>query len=954
MNKLFITLLTIAFLLPAMTNAQGWEKLYETDVSEYGTSAKKTSDGGLIILGTQSVDFDSTHYPFLYQIDALGNLMWEYHDTVHADSFLTLFEIIITSDENYLMSFEHSHGSNSPITTVLQKVTPSGTVLWSQSWESTFFLGGIEETSTGELVMQIGSRKINKLDNMGNLIWSKSFGGEAYIFDILITANDDILIANFKNFNNTSVHRLDNIDGTTIWEKDYELTSPDLREFPIDVIELSTGEIVVGVDTEITTPTGRQHYPTLLKIDAIGNEIWKQSYFPTKNNRLMNIEKTHDDGIVMFGHSDAAHTLGENENLFSSKMDAEGNVLWERTYGTVNYEWAHDIVLADDNGFYFLAQSIIPGNGNFSKIYVIKTDSLGYSFTNQFVGNFYDDENFDCNYDTAEVGLSQWHIEAEKGAFKYHTITDAEGNYDFLLDTGTYQITTYPVSPYWGLCNNDFTIDFSIFFDTLTENIGAQVLVECPLLDISIGTPFIRRCFENTYTVSYCNYGTIPAEDAYVEVDFDADMIILNTSIPITSQNGNFLTFDLGDVPVGDCSSFTVDILLGDSTSCDSIPLGATHCVIAHIYPDSICLPSNDWSGASIEVDALCVGDSIHFQLRNVGDSPSDPNLQYSIIEDDVIIYFEGFGLNPNEVLPVSVYADGGTYRLEADQEPNHPGMSMPSVSVEGCNITMTGSSLGFVTIFNQDDGDPFVDIDCRSNIGAYDPNDKQGFPLGYGAEHFINRGQDIEYMIRFQNTGTDTAFNILVEDKLSELLDIVSVRPGASSHPYEFSISQDRMLQFKFDNIMLPDSNMNQYASNGFVKFKVSQMPDLELGTQIQNSAAIYFDFNAPIITNQTLHTLGENYVTISTSVDRIEDQLVDVKIYPNPFSIDTKIELQGVEIDEGIFKLYDATGRLIRSQNFNNNEFIFSKKDLRTGMYYFTIENNYQIISSGKLVAQ
>ena len=962
MNKLILTLLALTFLLPTKTNGQGWEKIYDNGNNDYGFSAKTTPDGGLIMLGTEWFFSDTIKEPFLHQMDALGNLIWEYHDYTHEDSVLMLHEVIITSDGNYLISFEHAGGLNHPRTTVLQKIIPNGTVLWTQNWESNRYLGAIEETSTGELIIlssvpidtaqTIDTQTIIKLDNMGNPIWSKSLSGEEVTSSILVAANDDILVTIYKDFERTSVYRLDSNDGATIWEQDYELTNTDFTEFPRDLVELSTGEIVVGVSTEMNIPNGYQHYPTLLKIDATGDEISKIIYHPTKNYRLSKIEKAHDDGIVMFGR-DYEPTLPEHRNLYLSKVDTDGNVLWDRTYGTANYEWPYDVVIADDNGFYLLGQSIINGS-NISRVYVIKTDSLGYSFTNQFVGNFYEDENLDCNYDTAEMGLTQWHIEAEKGPLKYHTITDADGNFDFLLDTGTYQISTYPISPYWELCIDSFTIDFTTIFDTQVENIGAQVIVECPLLDISIGTPFLRRCFENTYTVNYCNYGTIPAEDAYVEIDFDADMIILNTSIPIASQSGNFLTFDIGDVPVSDCGSFTVDILLQDTTNCDSILLGATHCVIAHIYPDSICLPTNDWSGASIEVDALCVGDSIHFEIRNVGGASSDPNLQYSIIEDDVIIYFEGFGLNPNEVLPISVAANGGTFRLEADQEPNHPGMSMPSVSVEGCNINFGDPHLGFVNIFTQNDGDPFVDIDCQANVGAYDPNDKQGFPLGYGSEHFINRGQDIEYLIRFQNTGTDTAFNIRVEDKLSELLNITSVRPGASSHRYEFSVLQDRTLQFKFDNIMLPDSNVNQYASNGFIKFKVSQMPDLELGTQIHNSASIYFDFNAPIITNQTLHTLGENYITITTSIDPIESQLVDVKIYPNPFSIETKIELEGMEIDQGVFKLFDATGRLIRSQNFNSNQFIFSKKDLRTGMYFFTIENNYQIISSGKLVAQ
>ena len=150
------------------------------------------------------------------------------------------------------------------------------------------------------------------------------------------------------------------------------------------------------------------------------------------------------------------------------------------------------------------------------------------------------------------------------------------------------------------------------------------------------------------------------------------------------------------------------------------------------------------------------------FYIQNVGDAPTQSNLQYFVIEDDVILYEGTFSLDEGGTEIITVLTDGSTFRLEAEQEPNHPGMSMPSVSVEGCGDENLIFTFGFVNIFAQDDGDPFVDIDCRQNIGAFDPNDKMGFPLGYGDENYITRGQDIEYLVRFQNTGTDTAFNVV------------------------------------------------------------------------------------------------------------------------------------------------------------------------------------------------
>ena len=953
MNKLTTVLFYLALLLPLLSHSQGWEKTYGGNSDEKVYASDKTLDGGIIMAGAQSENAGPLEKLFLYKTDAAGNLVWEYYDNNTGTNFI-VYDVLSTADGNYLVSYQY--GDVSPFTAIVKKITPAGTTTWQISLPSQYLNNATDlaETSDGGYILMgrndnfSGSTGVAKVDNDGVFIWENQYVDNndfIYPSDVIETANGDILLVTIfskPNDDNIFIARVDS-DGNFIWQQEY---NNEQYETASEVIELSTGEFVIAGGN---APDLSPMRPSLLKIDAVGNQLWSQFYYPGENHAVSGLQQTEDGGFVVTGMKSDPFA-GIPNDIFLFKTDSSGSLLWKNTYGRSNDDFAWNVLPADDQGFYLAGYT---ENIDFTTdAYLIKTDSLGVSLNNQFSGNLYEDENLDCIHDTNETGLSQWLVEAKNSEVQYFTLSDSMGDFNINLDTGSYLITAYPITPYWGICNNEFNINFDTE-DSITQDIGAQIIIECPLLDVSIGTPLLRRCFENRYSIQYCNYGTVTAEDAYVEIDFDPAMIILNSSIPITSQTGNFLTFDVGDVPVDDCGYFSVDILLGDSTTCDSIPLGATHCVEAHIYPDSICLPSNNWSGASIEVDATCSGDSINFIIKNVGNAPTQSDLEYWVIEDDVILYLYDFGLDVGETLSVPVYANGATYRLEADQEPNHPGMSMPSVSVEGCSVNSTNPTLGFINIFNQDDGDTFVDIDCRENIGAYDPNDKRGFPLGYDSENYINRGQAIEYLIRFQNTGTDTAFNIVVLDTLSEFLDITTVRAGASSHPYQFNISDGRELSFKFENIMLPDSFVNEPASNGFVKFKVAQKPNLDLETKINNTAAIYFDFNPPIFTNQTLHTVGENYITVSLDAP-LDKPLANVKIYPNPFSVTTTVEIKDIEIKDGIFELYDGTGRLLRQQNFSNNTFTFSKKDLQIGMYFFTIKNNQQIIASGKLIAQ
>ncbi len=140
----------------------------------------------------------------------------------------------------------------------------------------------------------------------------------------------------------------------------------------------------------------------------------------------------------------------------------------------------------------------------------------------------------------------------------------------------------------------------------------------------------------------------------------------------------------------------------------------------------------------------------------------------------------------------------------------------------------------------------------------AYDPNDKQVFPIGWRDEHFIQNDTILEYLIRFQNIGNAAALNITVKDTLDQNLDLDSFNLLTNSHEIMTSINEEtREIEFFFENINLIDSMTNEPESHGFVSFEVRPLDELAALTQIQNKAYIYFDNNPPIITNTTLNTI-------------------------------------------------------------------------------------------------
>ena len=192
----------------------------------------------------------------------------------------------------------------------------------------------------------------------------------------------------------------------------------------------------------------------------------------------------------------------------------------------------------------------------------------------------------------------------------------------------------------------------------------------------------------------------------------------------------------------------------------------------------------------------------------------------------------------------------------------------------------------GVVNQFPQDDADPDVDIYCGQVTAPVDPNDKTGYPLGQTEEYYIQPNQQLQYVIRFQNVGTDTAFTVVVRDTLDIDLNIFTVTPGVASHPYTFKMYGPRVLEWTFEDIQLPDSTTNSEGSNGFLTFHVDQVPDLAPGTVINNDADIYFDFELPITTNTTVHKIFEGFVDVLDPTVSIENYIAgeDNRDLPQP----------------------------------------------------------------------
>lgn len=199
---------------------------------------------------------------------------------------------------------------------------------------------------------------------------------------------------------------------------------------------------------------------------------------------------------------------------------------------------------------------------------------------------------------------------------------------------------------------------------------------------------------------------------------------------------------------------------------------------------------------------------------------------------------------------------------------------------------------------------------------GSYDPNDKRATTSTRASEelYFIDQDEWIDYVIRFQNTGTDTAFNVLISDTLPSTLDPATLRVGAGSHPFTWELAHGNVLRFHFDDILLPDSNVNEPRSHGQVTFRMAPRAPLAPGTTIQNIANIYFDYNPPVITEPSV-LVAEFSTGLSVSVQEglhvAPNPAADRLFYRIPAALTGPYELEIVAMDGRVIQQVNSAVR-------------------------------------------
>jgi len=316
------------------TDANGnvqWAKTYGGTYNDLASSVQQTSDGGYIVAGTRFT-FAGYYDIFLIKKDANGNIQWA-KTYVRTDDERA-FSVQQTSDGGYIVA---------------------GTRFPFAGWDVDIFL--------------------IKTDANGNIIWAKTYGGtdDDTAFSVQQTSDGGYIVAGYTwsfgaGGRDAFLVKTD-ANGNVQWAKTYGGTH---RDVAYSVQQTSDGGYIVAGGTISFGAGGGDIF--LIKTDANGNVQWAKTYGGTDYDWAYSVQQTSDGGYIVAGGTNSFGAGGGD--IFLIKTDANGNIIWAKTYGGTNYEWAFSVQQTSDGGYIVAGRTYSFGVDS-ADIFLIKTDADG-------------------------------------------------------------------------------------------------------------------------------------------------------------------------------------------------------------------------------------------------------------------------------------------------------------------------------------------------------------------------------------------------------------------------------------------------------------------------------------------------------------------------------------------------------------------------------------------------
>ena len=318
-----------------------WSKTYGGSNDDQGQKVVATQDGGLAIVGfSMSSDGDATQNAgiqdkWILKLDASGNVLWEKSFGFSGSD--QAFSVIATSDNGLMM-------------VGFLDITASG-------GEGNDFANATQHG--------VGEFWAHKLDSNGNLVWRRYFGGtnNDRAYDVIETPDNGYIIAgaaesadfditNPKGSYDFWIIKVDN-SGNLIWQKSYGGSEIDIA---YAITRTNDGNYVVvgdvrSTDGDISNSLGNADL-WIIEINGNGDLIWEKTYGGTGFDTARGVYPAQDGGFFVAGSTrstdvDITNSYGQND-FWVLKLNTSGALQWQSTFGGSDLDFAYDIIQTTD------------------------------------------------------------------------------------------------------------------------------------------------------------------------------------------------------------------------------------------------------------------------------------------------------------------------------------------------------------------------------------------------------------------------------------------------------------------------------------------------------------------------------------------------------------------------------------------------------------------------------
>lgn len=562
----------------------------------------------------------------------------------------------------------------------------------------------------------------------------------------------------------------------------------------------------------------------------------------------------------------------------------------------------------------------------------VESDILNDSRCPAITGKVFLDLAYDCTYNAgSDPAAEAVSLKVISPAGVSYVQTDKDGNFKVQGPKGTYRIQLVPPDKYWNPCDTLLTLVVSS--GSRQALIGLQAAYPCPMMEVNIPETYISGCHPHAVNIQYRNIGTIPVNAAQIAVGLDSGFQILSADLPYTLDSGKYIFEAPAILESLQSGSFEIRL----QPNCAFLGSGKEFCIEASVSPAAFCrAPGMGWDGSNLSLRGACLDSLATFRIENGGSDMTEETPVY-IFRNDIVVERRFIQLESFANETIELESQGTRVSVLVSQHPAFPYEGILYVSVDNCEGIPSASEHPFRV------GDP-LPFNASSCI-TYRPElpaEKLWTtytPLGYGADHTINREMEITVSHKLALPAGSGTKKLFMTSFLDSNIDPLSFTLGALDFPYTFT-SNGAELTLRLYPPVSQDTIIISYS--------YMADPSIVPGTEIENSVTFFLQDGSQLGSIVVQHQIDTSYLEAGLSAADQALSLPGVRVFPNPGTDVVTIDWEHSNANAFLMDMYGRT--ILRSVVYAGlNE--MRLQSIPSGVYFLYL---YDAISNRPLAIQ